>query len=439
MKSVTFRGGVHPKDGKQRTEGMAVTPLSPPEEIVIPMAQHIGAPAKPCVAAGDTVAVGQLIGKPGGFVSARVHASVSGTVKAVESRMGGMGIPVMCVVIENDGEDRTAELEGIADWRAAEGDALKQKIADAGIVGMGGAAFPTHVKLSPPKEKPIDAVILNGAECEPMLTSDHRLMLERPEAVVEGLQILRKILDAKQAMIGIEKNKPDAIETMRNAVGGTDIQVVPMTVKYPQGAEKQLIDACLSRKVPSGGLPMDVGAVVQNVGTAAAVADAVVRGRPLIERIVTVSGKASATAGNFSVRVGTPISRLIEAAGGVTGKIGKLIGGGPMMGITLQTDEVPVSKGTSGVLLFAEDEIHTQAPGPCIRCGRCVRACPMGIIPTEIAGFARLGLVEETKNANALDCIECGSCAFGCPARIPLVQEIRLGKAIIHAAKRKKK
>ena len=439
MRPVTFKGGVHPNDGKQKTQGMKTVTVAPPAEVVIPMAQHIGAPAKPCVEAGEAVALGQVIGKAGGFVSAPVHASVSGTVKAVEPRLGAMGVPVMCVIIENDGEDRSAEITGLADWRSADADTLKQKIADAGIVGMGGATFPTHVKLSPPKEKPIDAVILNGAECEPMLTADHRLMLERAADVVEGLEILRKILGAKIAMIGIERNKPDAVEVMQKAVQGTDIQVVPMTVKYPQGAEKQLIDACLSRKIPSGGLPMDVGAVVQNVGTAAAVADAVVRGKPLIERIVTVSGNASATGGNFSARVGTPVSLLIEAAGGVTGTLGKLIGGGPMMGIALQSDTVPVTKGTSGVLLIPESEIRTKEPDPCIRCGRCIRACPMRISPTDIAAFARLGLVEETKNADALDCIECGSCAFGCPSRIPLVQQIRLGKALIHAAKRQKK
>ncbi len=439
MKPVTFKGGVHPDDGKQRTQGMATIPVPAPKEMIIPLSQHIGAPAKVCVEVGQEVAMGQVIGTPGGFVSATVHASVSGKVIAVEPRPAAMGVNIPCVVIENDGEDRPAEMSGIADWQHAEADAVKQKISEAGLVGMGGATFPTHVKLSPPKEKPIDAVILNGAECEPMLTADHRLMLESPKKVVEGLQIVRKILGAKLALIGIEKNKPDAISAMEKAVSGTDIRVVPMTVKYPQGAEKQLIDACLRRKIPSGGLPMDVGAVVQNVGTAAAVADAVVRGMPLIERIVTVSGGAVANGGNFRARVGTPVSLLIEAAGGVTGKLGKLIAGGPMMGFTLYTDQVPVTKGTSGVLLFPESKIQTKPPAPCIRCGRCIRACPMRISPTDIAAFARVGMVEDCERADALDCIECGTCAYGCPSRIPLVQEIRLGKALIHAAKRNKK
>jgi electron transport complex protein RnfC len=352
-----------------------------------------------------------------------------------------MGTASPAIVIENDGEEREAPMSGQGDsWESADTETLKKCVSDAGIVGMGGATFPTHVKLSPPANKPIDAIILNGAECEPMLTADHRLMLESADRVVMGLRIAMKILRAKQGFIGIEKNKPDAIEVMQAAIiKHKEIQVMPLTVKYPQGAEKQLIDACLDRQVPSGGLPMDVGVLVQNVGTAASIADAVVDGRPLIERIVTVSGSAVKTGGNFIARVGTPISVLIEAAGGVQGELGKLISGGPMMGFAQHAADIPVTKGTSGILLFSVGDLDPRDPDPCIRCGRCIRACPMRISPTEIAAFARARMVEETVAADAMDCIECGSCSFGCPSRIPLVQEIRLGKALIAQSKRKGK
>lgn len=440
MTAVTFKGGVHPPDGKEKTKGLAIESITPPEEIVLPLSQHIGAPAKPCVAVGDEVMVGQVIANAGGFVSARIHASVSGKVKCIENRPGSNGLEVPSIVIENDGEDRTVELVGAGgDWSNSDIDVLKKYVQDAGLVGMGGATFPTHVKLSPPSDKKIDAIILNGAECEPMLTADHRLMLESPDSIIDGLKIAMKILGAKQGIIGIEKNKPDAIDVMSKAASGKGVSVTPLTVKYPQGAEKQLIDACLNRQVPSGGLPMDVGVLVQNVGTSSAIADAVIRGRPLIDRIVTISGSAVKTGGNFRARLGTPISVLIEAAGGVTGKLSKLIAGGPMMGFAQHTDAFSVTKGTSGVLLFDEADVERRPPEPCIRCGRCIRACPMNICPTEIATLGRLGLVEEARSADAMDCIECGSCAFGCPSRIPLVQEIRLAKAMIIQAQRKEK
>ena len=440
MTAVTFKGGVHPPDGKEKTKGLAIETVAPPAEIVLPLSQHIGAPAKPCVEVGDEVKMGQIIADAGGFVSARIHASVSGKVAKIENRPGANGLEVPSIVIENDGEDNAVDMAGAGDgWESSDADALKKCVQDAGLVGMGGATFPTHVKLSPPPDKKIDTIILNGAECEPMLTADHRLMLESPESVIDGLRIAMKILGAKQGLIGIENNKPDAIEVMTKAASGRGVTVTPLTVKYPQGAEKQLIDACLDRQVPSGGLPMDVGVLVQNVGTAAAMADAVIRGRPLIDRIVTVSGSAIETGGNFRARLGTPISVLIEAAGGVSGRLSKLIAGGPMMGFAQHSDAISVTKGTSGILLFGEADVDRRPPEPCIRCGRCIRACPMRICPTEIAAFGRAGMVEEAAGADAMDCIECGSCAFGCPARIPLVQEIRLAKTLILKAKRKEK
>ena len=305
MKAVTFSGGIHPHYEKDRTAQLAVKNLEAPAEAIVPLSQHIGAPAKPCVEKGDEVLRGQIIGEPAGFVSAYIHAPISGKVKALESRPSLGGAPVASVIIENDGEDREVEFEGLGDgWGAASEGVLREKIQKGGLVGMGGAAFPTHVKLSPPKGKTIDAVVLNGAECEPYLTADHRIMLERPEDVVTGLRIVSKILGAKRSIIGIEQNKPDAIDAIRKAAGNDGVEVVPLEVKYPQGAEKQLIDASLGRQVPSGGLPMDVGVVVQNVGTAAAIADAVVNGKPLIERVVTVTGQAISDAANLPVAQG---------------------------------------------------------------------------------------------------------------------------------------
>ncbi|MBW2276759.1 MAG: electron transport complex subunit RsxC [Deltaproteobacteria bacterium] len=438
MRAVSFKGGVHPSYSKDRSSDCAISELPAPDEIAIPLSQHIGAPAKPCVGKGDEVLIGQPVGEPAGFVSVPVHSSVSGKVKAIEPRPGAMGQPVMSVIVTNDGEDRQVDFEGLGDsWKSADAGDIKELIKNAGLVGMGGAAFPSHVKLSPPPDKPIDTLILNGAECEPYLTADHRVMVERPADVLTGLQIAAKVLGAEKLIVGIERNKPDALDAISAAAEGTRVEVVALKVKYPQGAEKQLIDACLERQVPSAGLPMDVGVVVHNVGTSTAIADAVVAGRPLFKRVVTVTGAMVAEPANLTMRVGTPVAVAIERCKGDLEGTGKLILGGPMMGFTQHTDQVPVTKGTSGILLLAPEDVDTREPGACIRCGRCVEACPMRLVPTDIANLGSRGMYDDADKADALDCIECGSCAFDCPARLPLVQEIRLAKAAIMAAKRK--
>ncbi|WP_298037820.1 electron transport complex subunit RsxC [uncultured Desulfuromonas sp.] len=436
MKLKTFPGGLHPPDNKKWTADKAVEDCPLPEELIIPLSQHIGAPAEVCVEKGDRVLKGQVIGRAKGFVSVPVHASTSGEVVAVEPRPHAWGKDLPAVVIRPDGEDALEGLEG-ADPASLGIDEIRDRIRDAGVVGMGGATFPTHVKLCPPEEKPIDTLVLNGVECEPYLTADHRLMLEETEKVLDGIDILRRVLGVSRAIVGIEANKPDAIETMARAGASRDIEVAALEVKYPQGAEKQLIKALTGREVPSGGLPMDVGVVVQNVGTAAAVSDAVMRGLPLVERIATVSGSAVAEPKNLRVRVGTPLRHMVEFCGGLVGEPAKIIMGGPMMGLAQLSLEVPATRGTSGLLLFSEKDVARSPEGPCIRCGRCVQVCPARIMPTTIAAYARLDMADEAEGYGALDCIECGCCAYTCPAAIPLVQAIRHAKAAILAKRRK--
>jgi electron transport complex protein RnfC len=437
MKLKTFPGGVHPHDNKEWSAHKAIEACPLPEELVIPLSQHIGAPAEVCVSPGDRVKKGQMIGAAKGFVSVPVHASSSGEVIAVEPRLHPSGKPLPAVVIRPDGEDAWDEgLSGAApeDLTAEE---LRDRIRNAGIVGMGGATFPTHVKLAPPPEKSVDTLILNGVECEPFLTADHRLMVEETEKVRDGILILKRVLGVEKVRVGIEANKPDALRAMQETCSAAGIEVDALEVKYPQGAEKQLILALTGREVPSGGLPMDAGVVVQNVGTAAAVADAVLRGRSLIERIVTVTGSAVTEPKNLRVRLGTPLSRLVEQCGGLKGEPAKIIMGGPMMGLTQLSLEIPVIRGTSGLLLFREGDLALAPEGPCIRCGRCVRVCPARILPTSIAAYARIDLIEEAEEFGAMDCIECGCCTYTCPAAIPLVQAIRYAKGAILAKRRK--
>lgn len=436
-KLKTFPGGLHPDDNKRWTAASPIEDCPLPEELIIPLSQHIGAPAEASVAVGDMVKKGQVVGQAKGFVSVPVHASTSGEVLAVEPRPHPSGRALPAVVIKADGAD-----EWLSDLPAVEPDSLspdeiRDRLRDAGIVGMGGATFPAHVKLSPPEEKPIDTLIINGVECEPFLTADHRLMLENTEDILRGVAILRRVLGVENVYMGIEANKPDAIELMTEKCAGSGIEVMPLEVKYPQGAEKQLILAITGREVPSGGLPMEVGVVVQNVGTAAAAADAVYRGRPLIERICTVTGSGVSQPKNLRIRVGTPLQHLVDTCGGFTGDPAKLIMGGPMMGMAQLSLDVPAVRGTSGLLIFREGDVPLVEEGPCIRCARCVRACPANLMPTTIAAYSRLDMFEEAEEYNAMDCIECGCCSYSCPAFLPLVQSLRHAKGAIMEKRRK--
>jgi electron transport complex protein RnfC len=374
---------------------------------------------------------GQLIGSPPSFVSAPVHSSISGKVVAISDFPQPSGRMVPSVVIESDGKDEGIPFSDNPDYLNLDVDEIKDRIKNAGIVGLGGAAFPTSVKLSPPKEKPVDTVILNGAECEPYLTADHRLMVERSQEIVMGLKLIMKALGVAEGYIGIENNKPDAIKAMEEGASGEpDIKVLTLKVKYPQGAEKMLIKAVKGREVPSKGLPMDVGVVVQNVGTALAIYEAVRYNKPLIERVVTVTGNGVKEHKNLMVRIGTLISELIEQCGGLTEDAAKVISGGPMMGFAQWSLDVPVVKGTSGILVLTEKEcIHTDEYFACIRCGSCIDICPMGLNPSMLSILSEKGRYEETKEYNVFDCFECGSCAYVCPSNRPMVQFMRLAKS----------
>ncbi len=439
MEKLTFKGGTHPPHSKKATEKVALEKANAPKVVVIPMQQHIGAPCDPIVNVGDEVKVGQKIGEAKGFVSVPVHSSVSGKVIAIEPRLYSGGTKVTCVVIESDMQDTVHEsVKSKGSLESLSADDIKTIIKEAGIVGMGGATFPTHVKLAPPPDKNVDTVILNGAECEPYLTSDHRLMLESPEDVVLGLQALMKALNVKKGFIGIEDNKLDALEIMQKAAAGKEgIKVVALHAKYPQGAEKQLIYACTGREVPSGGLTADAGCVVNNVGTAAAIANAIRTGMPLVERIVTITGEGINNPKNLVVKIGTSFKEVVEQCGGFKGNPQKLIAGGPMMGIAQFHLDIPVIKGTSGILVLSEKEAKLPESSNCIRCGKCVEVCPINLMPASLSAHALLDRFDQAEGLHAMDCIECGSCSFVCPAKRPLVESIRLAKREILAKRRK--
>ena len=447
MTVKTFQLGVHVPHYKEFSESESIATVALPQELVIPLQQHIGAPGQALVSVGDKVKAGQKIGESGAFVSAPIHASLDGTVTAIEARPGFAGDDVESIVIAVDEKQKEPQWTE-RDHNALSKDDLKAAIKDAGIVGMGGAAFPTHVKLSPPG--PIDTIVINACECEPFLTCDHRAMLEQTDALVEGAKLIAKVVDAPNIVFGVEVNKPDAIEALQGKIAGEKgITVVSLEVKYPQGAEKQLIKAALDREVPPGKLPLEVGVVVQNVATAIAVYEACRFGKPVIERVLTLSGDAAAGPGNILVKIGTPISHVIKERGGVKGapadaegdsaalpeQLGKVIMGGPMTGWAQSHLGVPVVKGTSGILLFTPAMVVETEHTDCVRCGKCVDHCPMFLYPNYIGYYAELGEFDKAAEWGAIDCFECGICTYVCPAHRPMVLFVRQTKKEMAAAK----
>jgi electron transport complex protein RnfC len=439
----TFRiGGIHPPENKL-SAGKKISALAIPQQVVIPLGQHIGAPAQAVVKKGDVVKVGTLIAKAGGFVSANIHSSVSGKVNKIDNIVDASGYPKPAIFIDVEGDeweesiDRTPTLVKECKLSSKE---IVAKIAECGIVGMGGATFPTHIKLSPPPGTTAEVLIINGVECEPYLTADQAIMLERADEILVGISILMKAAGVTKALIGIENNKPDAIRHMSGLASAyRGIEVVPLKVKYPQGGEKQLIDALIGKQIKSGALPISAGAIVQNIGTALAVYEAVQKNKPLFERVLTVTGKKLQNPSNLLVRIGTPIKEVINAAGGVPEGTGKIIGGGPMMGKALINSDVPVTKGSSGILLLDEKEAARKPMRDCIRCAKCVQACPMGLNPAFLMKYTKFGMWDKAEEDFIQDCIECGSCSFSCPANRPLLDYIRSGKGKVMGIIRSRK
>lgn len=439
MKRKTFKGGAHPYDGKKMSRECPIEILNPGDTLVYPLSQHIGAMAKPLVKAGDRVLVGQKIAEKGGFISANIHSSVSGTVKAIEKRLVATGGMVDSIIVENDGmyEEAAPIFSGNPDELSK--DEIIKIIEEAGIVGMGGAGFPTNVKLSPKNADIIDSIIVNGAECEPYLTSDYRRMVEQTDKLVKGLKIVLKIFPDAKGYFGIEDNKPEAIEALLKATENEDrIEVVPLKTKYPQGGERSMIYAVTGRKINSKMLPADVGCIVHNVDTIYAIYNAVYNGKPLIERIVTITGDAVRTPKNFQVRIGTSFRELIDAAGGFTTEPEKIISGGPMMGFSFFNIDVPVVKGSSSLLAFIKDDVSHEEPSACIRCGRCAAACPEHLLPMKLAALAGQNESEEFKKLGGMECVECGCCSYVCPAKRQVTQSVRSMKKLIIASARKK-
>nr|WP_321357533.1 electron transport complex subunit RsxC [uncultured Draconibacterium sp.] len=439
----TFKiGGVHPPENKL-SKDKKIEVLSLPKTVFIPVAQHIGAPATPTVKRGDEVKTGQVIAQSSSFVSTNIHSSVSGKVKKVDFSADSSGYPKQGIFIDVDGdewEEGIDRSEDLVKKISVEGPDIVKKIQEAGIVGLGGATFPTHVKLVPPKGMKAEVLLINGVECEPYLTSDHRLMLEKADEIMVGIQLLMKAMGVEKAVIGIENNKPDAIKLLKEkSASYRGVSVQPLKVQYPQGGEKQLINAVTGKEVPSGALPIAVGAVVSNVGTAFAVYEAIQKNKPLVERVVTVTGKGVEKPSNFMVRIGTATSELIEAAGGLPENTGKIISGGPMMGRAIASLDVPVTKGTSGLLLMQEEESKREEIQACIRCSRCTSVCPMGLEPYLLMTLGEKQIFDRAENERIMDCIECGSCSYTCPSSRPLLDYIRFGKGKVGAMIRSRK
>jgi len=427
----TFDRGVHPAYYKELTSSKAIEKAVLPKVVTIPLQQHAGAPCEPLVKKGDTVEEGRKIGDVKAFISAPVHASISGKVRDIELCQHPNGVRVPAIVIEGDGREKDWGAGGVNfDLSSYSPEALREAVRDAGIVGMGGAAFPTSVKLSPPKGRVIDTVLINGCECEPYLTADHRMMVEEPEKVIRGLKALMKATGASKGLVGVEENKPDAVEAIKKAIASSpEITVAVLEAKYPQGAEKMLIKAVLGRKVPTGKLPLDVGVVVNNVGTAVAVYEALAFKKPLIERVVTISGNAVGNPGNLRVRIGTSFEEALNQRGGIKKDAEvEVLNGGPMMGVAQSTLNVPVLKGTSGITVISADRIKPLKYGPCIKCASCVEACPMGLMPYRLGDYGRAHMIDNFKGWGGFSCIECGCCSYVCPAKRPLLQWIRTAK-----------
>ncbi|MEN8119013.1 MAG: electron transport complex subunit RsxC [Bacteroidota bacterium] len=432
MLKTFSKGGVHPPENKFSAV-QAIEQMALPKMVTIPISQHIGAPSTPVVTKNDLVKTGQVIAKSSGFVSANIHSSVSGKVIKVDSMMDSSGYKKQSIIIQVDGDEWEESIDrdpGLLKEFNLSSEEIIKKVGESGIVGLGGATFPSQVKLSVPKGMTAEILIINGVECEPYLTADHRLMLEKGDELMVGTKILMKALNVKKAIIGIENNKEDAIKHLSYLAKNYEgIEIQALKVQYPQGGEKQLIKAVINREVPSGGLPIAVGAVVHNVGTAYAVYEAIQKNKPLFERVVTVTGKSVKKPSNYMTRVGTSISELIEAAGGLPEDTGKVISGGPMMGKALNTIEVPMTKGTSGVLIIPEGESRRGIIQDCIRCAKCVSVCPMGLEPYLLMTVTEQQNYERAETEQAMDCIECGSCSYTCPSNRPLLDYIRLGKA----------